>query len=166
MRSKESSPMNSARATFLIDRWQILFHQTMAALLRAKEAVKQKLGFWGVLSGLWKCSRDLKEMNAALKMLSEAPDGYLSEEIIKTQISQSRQLLTSIEGLLDGAKRANIMNRRLAASPLESIRSSGQFIADYLESLEMSIDPAVLDSISEGRSQFEHGEFEVMERLF
>jgi hypothetical protein len=46
------------------------------------------------------------------------------------------------------------------------IRSRGEYIADYLEALEMSIDQEVLEAIDEGRSQIERGEFEVMDGLF
>jgi hypothetical protein len=39
-------------------------------------------------------------------------------------------------------------------------------MADYLEALEMSIDPDVLKAINEGHNQIERGEFETMEQLF
>jgi hypothetical protein len=149
-----------------LDQWQILFHETMAALLRAHEAVKQQIGFWGILNGLRKCSRDLKTLNASLKDLSELPDGSLTEEFIQSQIPQLRKLLKSIEELIDTAKRKGWMNRSLTASQLGLICSRGEYIFDYLETLEMSIDPEVLKAINEGRSEIERGEMEVLERLF
>ena len=149
-----------------LDQWQILFHETMAALLRAQEAVKQQLGFWGILNGLWKCSRDLKTLTASLKDMSELPDGCLTEEFIQSQIPQLRKLLRSIEELIDAAKRKGWMNRSLTASPLGLICSRGEYIFDYLETLEMSIDPEVLKAIHDGRSEIERGEMEALERLF
>jgi hypothetical protein len=158
--------MNSSTAALTLDEWQILFHETMAALLRAKEAVRKQLGLWGVLHGLWRCSRDLKALNAALKVFSESPDGVLSEEFILSHIPQVHKLLKSIEELIDTGRAQGLMNRSLTSAPLESIRSRGEYIASYLEALEMSIDPEVLKAIEEGRDQIARGDFEVMERLF
>jgi len=157
--------MSSSPALPRLDEWQILFHETMAALLRAKEAVKQQFGFWGVMSGLWRSSRDLKTLNAMLKALSESPDGALSDAFLSSHIPQVRKLLTSIEELIDAGKSNGLTNRSLTGAPLESIRSRGEYIAGYLEALEMSIDPDVLRAIEEGQDQIARGDFEVMERL-
>jgi hypothetical protein len=157
--------MNSSTATLTLDEWQILFHETMAALLRAKEAVKKQLGFWGILNGLWRSNRDLKAFNAMLKLLSESPDGVLSEGFVQSQIPKLRTLLKSIEELIDTGKSHGLTNRSLTSGPLESIRSRGDYIANYLEALEMSVDPEVLKAIEEGRDQIARGDFEVMERL-
>jgi hypothetical protein len=158
--------MNSSTVTLTLDEWQILFYETMAALLRAKEAVKQQLGFLGVMNGLWRSNRDLKALNMTLKLLSESPDGALSDEFISSHIPQVRKLLMAIEELIDTGKSRGLTNRSLTSAPLESIRSCGEYIASYLEALEMSIDPDVLKAIEEGRDQIGRGDFEVMERLF
>jgi hypothetical protein len=158
--------MSPSAAVLSLDQWQILFYETMAALLRAQEAVKRQLGFWDVLSGLWKASRDLKTLNASLKVISETPDGVLSDEALRSQIPQLRKLLMSIEELVDTAKRTHLTNRSLTAAPLGSIRIRGEYIADYLEAVEMSLDPEVLREIDECRGQIERGEFEVMEQLY
>jgi hypothetical protein len=149
-----------------LDQWQILFHETMAALLRAKEAVKKQFGLWGLVNGLWKSSRDLKALNATLKAISELPDGVLTEEFIHAQIPQLRKLLKSIEELLEVGRRRGLLNRTLTGAAFGSIASRGQYTAEYLDTLEISIDPEVLKEIEEGRGQIERGEFEVMERLF
>lgn len=148
------------------NQWQILFHENMAALLRAQEALDRESGFWAVLIGLWKCSRHLKTLNASIKAISELPDGILSDDAIQSQIPQLKKLLTSLEELIDAAKRKGSMERPLTSAPLGSIRIRGEYIADYLESLEMSIDPEVLKTINEGRAQIERGEFEATEQLF
>lgn len=158
--------MSTSTTVLSLDQWQILFHETMAALLRAQEAVKRQFGFWGILNGLWKASRDLKTLNASLKAISELPDGVLGEELIQSQIPQLRKLLISIEDLIDTAKRHQLTNRSLTGVPLGSIKIRGEYISDYLEALEMSIDPEVLKAINEGHNQIERGEFEIMERLF
>jgi hypothetical protein len=158
--------MSAFTASPSLDRWQILFHETMAALLRAQEAIRKQLGFWGIQNGLWKCTRDLKALNASLKLISELPDGCLTEDVIQSQIPQLRKLLRSVEDLIDTAKRKGWMNRSLTAAPLGLIRSRGEYIFDYLETLEMSIDPEILKAIEDSRSEIERGEFEVMERLF
>lgn len=158
--------MSPSTTILSLDHWQILFHETMAALLRAQEAVKRQFGFWGILNGLWKASRDLKILNASMKAISELPDGVLSDEVIQSQIPQLRKLLVSIEELIDTAKRHQLTNRSLTSAPLGSIRIRGEYIADYLEALEMSIDPDVLKEINEGRNEIERGEFEAMEQLF
>src|ERR1017187_1702849 len=155
----------SPSTTLTLDQWQILFHETMAALLRAQEAVKRQFGFWGILNGLWKASRDLKALNVSLKAMSELPDGVLSDEIIQSQIPQLRNLLVSIEGLIDTSKRHHLTNRSLTAAPLGSIRIRGEYLADFLDSLEMSIDPTVLKAIDDGRDQIERDECETMEQL-
>ncbi|MEO8097223.1 MAG: hypothetical protein ABI811_05935 [Acidobacteriota bacterium] len=149
-----------------LDQWQISFHETMAALLRAQEAVKHQFGLWGTLNGLWRSSRDLKALNASLKAVSELPDGMLTDEFIHSHLLQVRKLLKSIEELIDVARHKGLMNRSLTSAPLGLISSRGEYIADYLEALEMSIDPEVLKAISEGRAQIERGEFELTERLF
>jgi len=158
--------MGTLSPTLPLGQWQILFHETMAALLRAQEAVQSQIGFWGTLNGLWKVSRDLKAFNMSLKVLSELPDGVLSEEVVQYQIPQLRKLLMSIENLLETAKRHQLTNRSLTAAALGSIKIRGEYVADYLEGLEMSVDPDVLKAIAEGRNQIENGEFETMERLF
>jgi hypothetical protein len=157
--------MNPSTALTLQD-WQILFHEAMAAVLRAEEAVKRQLGFFGVLKGLWKCARDLQALKVGLKAISELPDGVLTDDQIQAQIPQLQKLLRSIEELIDTGKRHGLTNRTLTAASLGSIRISGESIADYLETLEMSMDPEVLKAIEEGHSQIERGEFEVMEHLF
>jgi hypothetical protein len=68
--------MSSSSAILTLDQWQIRFHEAMAALLRAQEAVKQQIGLLSPLNGLWKCSRDLKALNATLKAVSELPDAH------------------------------------------------------------------------------------------
>lgn len=158
--------MSESAASLTLEQWQILFHETMAALLRAQEAIKQQLGLWGVLNGLWRSSRDLKALNASLKAISEMPDGALNEEFIHSHIPEIRKLLRSIEGLIDTGKSKGLTNRSLTSAVFESIRSRGEYVADYLDTLEMSIDPVVLKAIEEGRSQIQRGESEVMERLF
>ena len=158
--------MSESTATLELEQWQIRFHETMAALLRAQEALKREFGVWGVLNGLWRSSRDLKALNANLKAISELPDGVITEEFIHSHIPQVRKLLRSIEDLIDTGNRKGLTNRSLTGAPFESIRSRGEYIANYLDALEMSIDPAVLKAIEEGRDQIQRGEFEVMERLF
>jgi hypothetical protein len=159
--------MNPATTSIsTLDQWQIIFHETMAALLRAQEAVKRQFGFWGVLNGLWRCSRDLKILNSSLKALSELPDGVLSEEFIKAQIPELRKLLSSIDDLVNAGKSHGWTNRTVTSAPLGQIRMRGEYVADYLDALEMSVDPEVLKAIEEGRSQINRGECEVMERLF
>ena len=158
--------MSQSSMSLTLDQWQILFHETMAALLCAQEAVKQQLGLVGIVKGLWKASRDLKALSANLKAISEAPDGFITEEFIESHIPRIRELLRSIQSLIHEAKRKGLMNRSLTSSPLGLIRSRGEYIAEYLEALEMSIDQEVLKAIDEGRSQIERGEFEVMDELF
>jgi hypothetical protein len=158
--------MSQSSMTLTLDQWQILFHETMAALLRAQEAVKRQFGLIGLLNGLWKASRDLKALSAILKSISEAPDGVITEEFIQAHIPNVRELLRSIEDLIQVAKRKGLMNRSLTSAPLGVIGSRGEYIADYLEALEMSVDHEVLKAINEGRSQIDRGEFEVMDRLF
>jgi ribosomal protein L17 len=153
-------------AILTLDQWQIRFHEAMAALLRVQAAVKQQCGLFGLLNGLWKSSRDLKALNVSLKAISELPDGVLSEEFIQSHLPQVRKLLRSIETLIDTGKSRGLTNRSLTSSAFESIRSRGEYIANYLDALEMSIDPEVLKAIEDGRSQIQRGEFEVMERLF
>lgn len=158
--------MSSSSAILTLDQWQIRFHEAMAALLRAQEAVKQQIGLWVPLNGLWKCSRDLKALNATLKAISELPDGTLSEDFIQSQIPQLGKLLRSVEDLLRTAKHKGWMNRSLTAAALGLISVRGEYSADYLDALEMSIDPEVLAAIKEGHDQIERGEVELMERLF
>jgi hypothetical protein len=152
--------------TLTLDQWQILFHETMAALLRARDAVSRKFGFWSVMKGLWTCSHDLKALRTSLKAISELPDGMLSDDFIHSQIPQLRKLRGSIEDLMDMAISNGLTNRSLTSSPLTSIRMHGEYIADYLDALELSIDPEVLKAIDEGRAQIDRGECEIMERLF
>ncbi len=101
--------MSTSTATLTLDQWQILFHETMAALLRAKVAVKRQFGLWGILNGLWRSNRDLKMLNTSLKAISELPDGALTEEFIQSQIPQLRNLLRSIEDLIDTTKRSQLI---------------------------------------------------------
>jgi len=164
--TEDQPPMNPSTTILTLDQWQILFHETMAALLRAQEAIKRQFGIWGVLSGLWKASRGLNTLNASLKAISELPDGVLTDEAIQSQIPQLRKLLASIEELIDTAKRHQLTNRSLTAAPLGSIRIRGEYVADFLETLEMSVDPEVLAAINEGRSQIQRGECETVAQLF
>jgi hypothetical protein len=158
--------MSSSTAILTLDEWQIRFHEAMAALLRAREAIKRQFGLWGLLNGLWKSSRDLKALNVTLKAVSELPDGTLSDDFIQSQVPQLRKLLRSIEDLVDTARHEGLMNRSLTAAPLGLISVRGEYVADYLDALEMSTDPQVIAAITEGHGQIERGEVEVMERLF
>jgi hypothetical protein len=138
----------------------------MAAVLRAQEVVKQQFGLVGVLNGLWRSNRDLKAVSANLKALSELPDGAISDEFLESHIPQVRDLLKAIESLITTAHTKGLMNRTLTAGGFESIRARGQYIADYLDAVEMSVDRDVLNAIEKGRRQIQNGEFEVMGRLF
>jgi hypothetical protein len=149
-----------------LEQWQIIFHETMATVLRAKEAVKRGIGFWGVVNGLWRASRDIKTLTAQMKAISELPDGILTEEFIAGQIPQLQKLLASVEELVSTAKAHRLMNRTLTASPLHVIAAAGDGIFDYLDSLKMSIDPDIIHEIQAGKDQIQRGEFEEMERLF
>jgi hypothetical protein len=158
--------MASSTATLTLDQWQILFQKTMETLQRAQEAVKQQLGFWGLVNGLWRCARDLKDLSISLKTISELPDGILSEEFIQSQIPRLHKLLKSIDDLMEIGKRKGLTNRTVTGASLGLISVRGEYIADYLDALEMTIDPQVIAAIQEGRSQIQRGEVEVMERLF
>jgi hypothetical protein len=158
--------MSSSTATLTLDQWQILYQKTLDALQRAQEAVKQQFGFWGLVNGLWGVARDLKDANAKLKAISELPDGILSDEVIQSQIPQLHKLLKSIDDLMEMSKRKGLTNRTVTGASLGLISIRGEYIADYLESLEMAMDPEVLKAIQEGHAQIQRGEFEVMERLF
>ena len=148
-----------------LDQWQIMFHETMAALLRAKESIQQQLGLFGMLNRFWTCTRDLKSLNSILKTLSEAPDGLLSQESVASQIVEMRKIVSSLNDLMDISKRHGLFNRSLTSIPLGSIRLHGEVLADYLDSLEMATDPEVLQAIEEGRRQIENGEFVEMEHI-
>jgi len=158
--------MNTPAGILTLDAWQILFHETMAAVLHAQEVVKQQFGLVGVLNRAWRVNRELKVMTANLKTLSELPDGAISNEFIESHIPQVRDLLTAIERLITAANKKGLMNRSLTAGSFESIRARGQYIADYLDALEMSMDRDVVAAIEKGRRQIQNGEFEVMGRLF
>ena len=86
--------------------------------------------------------------------------------LIKAHILELRKLLNSIDDLVSAGKRHGWTNRTLTSAPLGQIRMRGEYVADYLDALEMSIDPEVLKAVEEGRSQIDRGECEVMERLF
>jgi hypothetical protein len=158
--------MSSSTAILTLDEWQIRFHEAMAALLRAQEAINRQFGLLGLLNGLWKSSRDLKALNETLKSVSELPDGVLSDDFIQSQIPQLRKLLKSIEDLVDSARHKGLMNRSLTAAPIGLINVRGEYVADYLDALEMSTDPQVIAALKEGHDQIDRGEVEVMERLF
>jgi ribosomal protein L17 len=89
----------------------------------------------------------------------------LGEGFIQSQIPQLRKLLRSVEDLIDTAKRHHLTNRSLTSAALGSIKIHGEYVADYLDALEMSIDPDVLKAINEGHDQIDRGEFETMEQL-
>lgn len=158
--------MTSSTTALTLDQWQILFSRAMEALERAQAAVRQQLGFWGLVNGLWRCARDLKELNASLKAISELPDGILSEDAIRAQIPQLHKLLKSIDDLMEIGKRKGLTNRTVTGASLGLISVRGEYVADYLDSLEMAMDPQVIAAILEGRSQIQRGDVEVMERLF
>jgi hypothetical protein len=158
--------MASSTSTPTLDQWQILFQKTMEALQHAQEAVKRQFGFWARVNGLWRCARDLKDLGASLKAISELPDGTLNDEFLQSQIPRLHKLLKSIDDLLEIGKRKGLANRTVIGASLGLISVRGEYIADYLDALEMTLDPLVIAAIDEGRSQIERGDAEVMERLF
>jgi hypothetical protein len=158
--------MSSSTVALTLDQWQVLFQKTMEAVQRAQEAVKQQFGFWGLVNGLWRCARDLKDLSIGVKAISELPDGILRQEVIQSQIPSLHRLLKSIDDLMELGKRHGLTNRTLTGASLGLISVRGENIADYLDTLEMSIDPEVIAAIHAGRSQIERGDVEVMERLF
>ena len=152
-------------ATLTPEQWHIRFHEAIAAVLRATEAVKRQLGFFGMLNRLWKCSRDLKILTQSIKALSELPDFTFTSELIASHIGQLKELVKSIEELIDVGRRNGLTNRSLTAGALEAIRAHGELIADYVDSLEMSMDPEVLKAIKNGQEQIARGDFESLESL-
>jgi hypothetical protein len=158
--------MRSSAAVLPVQQWQIQFHETMAASLRTHGAVESQSGFLGIVADLWRSARDLKVLSAILKEISELPDGQVTEEFMHSQIPQLRELLQVLQEVVDVAKLKGHLNRSLTAAPLGLINARREYIADYLDALEMASDPAVLAAIQEGQSQIERGECEVVERLF
>jgi hypothetical protein len=140
-----------------LDQWHLLFHETMAAILRAKEAIKRQAGILGIANGLWGAARDLKRIVRLEELLLAAPDGALSEVQLLESIRSSTEILRSIEDLIDIAKHHGFTNRTLTAAPLESIRKHGEQIAEHLEVLELSVDPEVEELIRLGRQDFAEG---------
>jgi hypothetical protein len=67
---------------------------------------------------------------------------------------------------VDSARHKGLMNRSLTAAPIGLINVRGEYVADYLDALEMSTDPQVIAALKEGHDQIDRGEVEVMERLF
>ena len=56
-------------------------------------------------------------------------------------------------------------NRSYTAYPLAIIASRGENIADYLDTLGMSMDPEVLKAIAAGRAEIERGDVESLGQL-
>lgn len=148
------------------NQFEILFHETMAAVLRAQESTKRQFGLIGNLNAFWKSSRDLKAFRQTLVMGFELPDGTISNEWIAAQIPKFHELLAAIEELLDAARRGGFMNRTLSNVPLRAITDHAKYLDEYVDTLEMSIDPEVIKAIDEGRAQIERGEYETMDRLY
>jgi len=153
----------STATTLAFEQWQILFHEAMAAVLRAQRSVKRHVGYWGIAANLWKVDRDLRALINLLKTLSETPDGLISQDEIRSQIQDLRNLLLSIEDLIDNAKRKGLMNRTLTSASLGSMRIRGEDLADYVENLEMAVDPEVTAAIAAGREQIAKGDFETID---
>jgi hypothetical protein len=137
----------------------------MAASLRTQGTVQQS-GLFGIVRDLWRSAHDLKVLSAILKEISELPDGQVTEEFLQSQIPQLRELLDVLQEVVGAAKVKGHLNRSLTAAPLGLITARREYIADYLDGLEMSLDPAVVAAIKEGQEQIERGECEVAERLF
>jgi hypothetical protein len=157
--------MSASAATLPVQQWQIRFHETMAASLRTQGTVQQS-GLFGIVRDLWRSAHDLKVLSAILKEISELPDGQVTEEFLQSQIPQLRELLDVLQEVVGAAKVKGHLNRSLTAAPLGLITARREYIADYLDGLEMSLDPAVVAAIKEGQEQIERGECEVAERLF
>jgi hypothetical protein len=155
--------ITARKGVLTLDQWQIVFHEAMAAVLRTHEAIKKQFGIWGLAQGLWKSNRDLKALNKSLKAICELPDGVVNEAFVKSQIPQVRKLIESIDDLLETARRRGLMNRTLTGAALHSIGGHSDYIREYLDTLDMSLDPDVLAAIKDGRAQIDQGEFEILE---
>ena len=94
-----------------LDQWQLLFHEAMAAILRAKTAIKKQAGILGIAKGLWTVSRDLKKIIAIEALALKAPEGTLSDEWIQDNLRSSAELLRSLEDLIDNARRGGLTNQ-------------------------------------------------------
>jgi len=147
--------MSTAALPF--DQWQLLFHEAMAAIIRSKEAIKRQAGILGVAKGLWTAARDLKNIVQLERVMLEVPDGVIDEATLRANIQSTSELLRSIEELIDIAKQHRLQNRTLTAASLESVRRSGEQIADHLDVLKISIDPDVEELIRQGRQDFAEG---------
>lgn len=144
-----------------LEQWNLQYHELMAAILRASATIKREVSIFGIAPRLWGVARDLKNIVPLQKhlygLMLELPDGTIDDAIIRDSVKSTGDLVRSIEGLLDTAKRRGLMNRTLTAASLETIRRHGEEIAEHLDVLRLSIDPEAEGLIREGREDFAAG---------
>jgi hypothetical protein len=140
-----------------LDEWQLRFHEAMAAVLRAREAIRRQATLAGVAWGLWRAARDLKEVVDFSARLLETQDGLVTKEMVGPFMDSMKGLVVEIDGLVDTAKRRKLFNRTLTSAAIEAVRCRGEELAECVDALEMSFDAEVIELIRKGRQDFAGG---------
>ncbi len=148
-----------------LDQWELRFHEAMAALLRARDAIRRQAGILGLAPRFWSVARDLKNLTNTFEVMLAAPDGVLDEAALRSFAERTSRLVREIRELIDVAKRRGLTNRTLTAGSLNAIRLAGEKLDDYLDVLELSTDPEVEKLIREGKQDFADGRGVSLESL-
>jgi hypothetical protein len=142
-------------ATMPFEPWQIDYHKTMAAAGTLFRAVRAGAPVFELAKDLWSLDRKFRSLVSRLNSLPLDP---CSIEELTTIIHKLREAHLSLGGLLDLAASAGLGNRTLTAGSINSLRKRNAELADFLEHLELGLDPSVNSAVSDALEEFRRGE--------
>jgi hypothetical protein len=145
--------MSTMAMSVPFDTWCVDYHKTMAAAFTVGNAVRRSASILELAKDFWSLSRNLRTLLNDLETTAEIPC-----EHVRQLSDKLRELHTKLDETLELARKRGFTNRTLTSVSIEALRSSNARLQDYLERLELSLDPTSATDAAEALADYKRGD--------
>jgi hypothetical protein len=125
----------------------------MAAAVAAGNAVRKRASILELVKDFWSVNRSFRSLMTDL----EAATAITREDIPQLD-ARLRELYTTVSQTLDMCRERGFTHRALVNGSIHSLQSCNARLQDYLERLELSLDPNLAIETAEAIAEYERGE--------
>ncbi len=149
-REREQVAMSTAAMTF--DPWCVQYTETLAAATTVGSAIRRRCSYVQLATDFWRVNRKFKSL---LSTLDEAK--MLPEDGAKELLARLRTLRATVNSVLDLAGKRGLCNRTIISGSILTLRKRNDELLDFVERLELSVDPAVYRCLDEALEEYRSG---------
>jgi hypothetical protein len=135
------------------DAWCVDYHKTMAAAFTVGNAVRRSASILELAKGFWSLSRNFRSLLNDLETTTGIPSEY-----VQRLSDRLRELHTKLDETLELARKRGFANRSLTNGSIQALQSCNARLQDYLERLELSLDPTLATDAGEAVADYKRGE--------